>query len=127
MIFQGRSRRKPTGGFYRAHRKKRKYELGGEQVLTTIGDRKAKKERMMGGSYKLKLFADKYANVYDPAQKKVVKVAIKSVVENPAHVHYVRHGVITKGAIIQTEIGKAKVTNRPSQEGIINAVLIEKT
>ncbi|MEM1576563.1 MAG: 30S ribosomal protein S8e, partial [Archaeoglobaceae archaeon] len=99
----------------------------GEQVLTTIGDRKAKKERMMGGSYKLKLFADKYANVYDPAQKKVVKVAIKSVVENPAHVHYVRHGVITKGAIIQTEIGKAKVTNRPSQEGIINAVLIEKT
>ncbi|MEM2426420.1 MAG: hypothetical protein QXE83_05420 [Archaeoglobaceae archaeon] len=34
---------------------------------------------------------------------------------------------MTKGAIIQTEIGKAKVTNRPSQEGIINAVLIEKT
>jgi len=127
MIFQGRSRRKPTGGLYRPHRKKRKYELGGEQVMTTIGERKVKKVRMMGGKYRLKLFSDKYANVYDPTQKKVVKAEIKGVAENPAHVHYVRHGVITKGAIIVTEIGKAKVTNRPSQEGIINAVLIEKT
>ncbi|MCS7129877.1 MAG: 30S ribosomal protein S8e [Archaeoglobaceae archaeon] len=126
MIFQGRSRRKPSGGLYRRHRKKRKYELGGEQVLTVIGDRKVKKERMMGGNYKIRLFSDKYANVYDPTQKKVLKVAIKSVLENPAHVHYVRHGVITKGAVIMTEIGKAKVTNRPSQEGIINAVLIEQ-
>lgn len=127
MIFQGRSKRKPTGGFYRPHRKKRKYELGGEQVLTTIGERKAKKERMMGGSYKLKLYSDKYANIYDPEQRKVLRVAIKGVIENPAHVHYVRHGVITKGAIILTEIGKAKVTNRPSQEGIINGILIERT
>ncbi len=127
MIFQGRSRRKPTGGLYRPHRKKRKYELGGEQVMTTIGERKAKKERMMGGSYKLRLFSDKYANVYDPTQKKVLRVEIKGVLENPAHVHYVRHGVITKGAVIQTEIGKARITNRPSQDGVINAVLIEKT
>lgn len=126
MIFQGRSRRKPTGGLYRPHRKKRKYELGGEQIMTTIGNRKVKMVRMMGGSYKVKLFADKYANVYDPSQKKVLRTEIKGVVENPAHVHYVRHNVITKGAIILTELGKAKVTNRPSQEGIINAVLMEK-
>lgn len=126
MIFQGRSRRKPTGGLYRPHRKKRKYELGGEQVMTHIGERKIKKDRMMGGSYKIRLFADKFANVYDPKQKKVMKVEIKGVLENPANVHYVRHGVITKGAIIVTSLGKARVMNRPSQEGIINAVLIEK-
>jgi small subunit ribosomal protein S8e len=126
MIFQGRSRRKPTGGLYRPHRKKRKYELGGEQVMTTVGDRKIKKDRMMGGSYKIRLFADRFANVYDPEQKKVIRAEIKGVLENPANVHYARHGVITKGAIIQTSIGKARVTNRPSQEGIINAVLIEK-
>ncbi|MEM0350890.1 MAG: 30S ribosomal protein S8e, partial [Archaeoglobaceae archaeon] len=104
----------------------RKYELGGEQVMTTIGERKVKKDRMMGGNYKLRLFADKFANVYDPESKKVVRAEIKAVLENPANVHYVRHGVITKGAIIATSIGKAKVTNRPSQEGIINAILIEK-
>lgn len=126
MIFQGRSRRKPTGGLYRPHRKKRKYELGGEQVMTHIGERKIRKDRMMGGSYKVRLFADKFANVYDPEQKKVVRAEIKAVLENPANVHYVRHGVITKGAVIATSIGKARVTNRPSQEGIINAVLIEK-
>ncbi len=125
MIWQGRSRRKPSGGLYRKHRKKRKYELGREQIETLIGERKAKKVRVRGGNYKIKLFMDKYANVYDPKQKKVVKVEIKSVAENPAHVHYARRNVITKGAIIITELGKAKVTNRPSQEGVINAVLIE--
>ena len=30
-----------------------------------------------------------------------------------------------KGAIIETSAGKARITNRPSQEGQINAVLIE--
>ncbi len=125
MIWQGRSRRKPSGGLYRKHRKKRKYELGREQIETLIGERKAKKVRVRGGNYKIRLFMDKYVNVYDPKQKKVVKVEIKSVAENPAHVHYARRNVITKGAIIITELGKARVTNRPSQEGVINAVLIE--
>ncbi|WP_202319578.1 30S ribosomal protein S8e [Archaeoglobus neptunius] len=125
MIWQGRSRRKPTGGFYKRARKKRKYELGREQVETLVGERKIKKVRVRGGNYKIKLFAESYANVYDPKQKKVVRVKIKSVVENPAHVHYARRNVVTKGAVIATEIGKARVTNRPSQEGVINAVLIE--
>uniref|UniRef100_A0A7C3VCJ3 Small ribosomal subunit protein eS8 n=1 Tax=Archaeoglobus fulgidus TaxID=2234 RepID=A0A7C3VCJ3_ARCFL len=125
MIWQGRSRRKPTGGLYKKARKKRKYELGREQVETLIGERKVKKVRVRGGNYKLKLFAEKYANVYDPKQGKVVRAEIESVVENPAHVHYARRNVITKGAIILTAIGKAKVTNRPSQEGVVNAVLIE--
>ncbi len=125
MIWQGRSRRKPTGGLYRRHRKKRKYEMGRPQVETTIGERKIKIVRVRGGNYKVKLFADRYANVYIPSQNRVVKAEIKSVVENPAHVHYARRNVITKGAIILTEVGKARVTNRPSQEGVINAVLIE--
>ncbi|MBO8180729.1 MAG: 30S ribosomal protein S8e [Archaeoglobus sp.] len=125
MIWQGRSRRKPSGGFYRKARKKRKYELGREQVETLTGERKVKKIRVRGGNYKLKLFAEKYANVYDPKQGKVIRAEIESVVENPAHVHYARRNVITKGAIISTSIGKAKVTNRPSQEGVVNAVLIE--
>jgi small subunit ribosomal protein S8e len=32
---------------------------------------------------------------------------------------------MTKGAIIETEIGKAVVLNRPGREGTINAKLIE--
>lgn len=125
MIWQGRSRRKPTGGLYRPHRKKRKYELGKPQTETTIGERKVKVERVRGGNYKIKLVMDRYANVYIPSEGRVVRVEIKRVVENDAHVHYARRNVITKGAIIETEVGLAKVTNRPSQEGLINAVKVE--
>jgi small subunit ribosomal protein S8e len=33
--------------------------------------------------------------------------------------------VITKGAIIETEDGLAKVTSKPSKDGVVNAVLIK--
>lgn len=114
-----------TGGLYRPHRKKRKYEMGRSQTETLIGERKVKVERVRGGNYKVKLVRDKFANVYVPSEGKVVKAEIRRVVENPAHVHYARRNVITKGAVIETEVGLARVTNRPSQEGLINAVLIE--
>ncbi|MCD6558125.1 MAG: 30S ribosomal protein S8e, partial [Candidatus Aenigmarchaeota archaeon] len=39
---------------------------------------------------------------------------------------FVRRNIITKGAIIMTEDGRAVVTNRPGQEGVINAKLIEE-
>ncbi len=127
MIWQGRSRRSYTGKLLRPHRKKRKYEMGRPQVETLIGERKIKKIRVRGGNYKIKLFRDQFANVYVPKEGKVVRAEIKRVVENPAHVHYARRNVITKGAIIETSVGLARVTNRPSQEGIINAVLIEES
>lgn len=126
MLWQGRSRRSYTGKLLRPFRKKRKYEMGRDQVETLIGERKIKKVRVRGGNYKIKLFRDKYANVYIPSENKVVRAEIKTVVENAAHVHYARRNVITKGAIIETSVGKARVTNRPSQEGIINTVLIEE-
>jgi small subunit ribosomal protein S8e len=34
--------------------------------------------------------------------------------------------VMTRGAIIETEDGMAKVTSRPSRDGMVNAVLIKK-
>lgn len=126
MIWQGRSKRKYTGKLYRRFRKKRKYELGREYIETLIGERKIKKIRVRGGNYKIRLFRDKYANVYIPSQKKVVKAEIRTVIENKAHIHFARRNVITKGAVIETSVGKAVVTNRPGQEGIINAVLVEE-
>ena len=68
-----------------------------------------------------------YANVTDPETKETKKVKILKVIANPASRDYERRGVITKGAIIRTELGDARVTSRPSQHGIINAVLIKKT
>ena len=56
---------------------------------------------------------------------KIVKVKIKNVVDNPADKHLARRNIITKGTIIDTEKGKARVTSRPGQDGVINAVLVK--
>jgi len=63
-------------------------------------------------------------NVY--TGKKIEKTKIKSVIENKANPQYIRRNIITKGAVIETELGKAKVTSRPGQHGILNAVLIKE-
>ena len=127
MQWHGRSQRKETGGRYRAARKKRKYELGRDPLLATIGDEELKKIRVRGGNYKIRVIATKYANVTNPKTGETKKVEIKDVLENSANPHYVRRDIITKGAIILTEIGKAKITSRPGQNGCINAILIEET
>jgi len=64
-----------------------------------------------------------YANVCIGNETKRAKIL--SVIENKANPNLVRQNIITKGCIIETEIGKARVTSRPGQHGIINAVLIE--
>ncbi|NJE77440.1 30S ribosomal protein S8e, partial [Thermococcus sp. ES12] len=80
--------------------------------------------RTYGGNRKVRLVKALYANVFENGKGKKVKII--SVVENPANRQYVRRNIITKGAIIQTEIGKALVTSRPGQEGIVNAILIKE-
>jgi len=126
-IWQGKSRRKPTGGKYRLVVKKHKKEMGREPAETHITDDvKIKIVRVAGGNKKVKLLKTNYANVFDPTNNTCKKVSISSVVDNTANKHYIRRNIITKGAIIETEIGKAKVTSRPGQDGVVNAVLINE-
>ncbi len=124
-ITQHRSKRKPTGGRYKAFRGKRLYEKGNLPTNTRIDSKKTKLVKGRGFTYKFKALRLNEANVYNPKQKKYVKAELKNVVENPANRNYARRNIITKGAIIETNIGKIKVTNRPGQEGFINAILIE--
>jgi len=119
-------KKKPSGGRKRAHRGKRNYEKGSFPVETTLGETKRKSARGRGGNEKLKILNDKYACVTDPKSTKTQKVEIIRVVKNPANVDYDRRGVIAKGAIIETQLGLARVTSRPGQDGIINAVLISE-
>jgi small subunit ribosomal protein S8e len=65
------------------------------------------------------------ANVIDPRTGQATKAKILTVSENPADPHFVRRNVLTKGAIIETELGRARVTSRPGQAGTIDAVLLE--
>lgn len=124
-LWQGRSVRKSTGGRYRPFRKKRKFEIGAEQQFTIIGERRIKKTRGMGGTHKIRLLSTRYANVVDPKNKKVLRAEIISVLENPSNPNYVQRNIITKGAIIKTSAGNARVTSRPGQDGTINAVLVK--
>jgi len=66
------------------------------------------------------------ANVHDSASGKTSKTKITRVLENPANRDYERRGVITRGALIDTELGRARVTSRPAQDGVINALLEAK-
>jgi small subunit ribosomal protein S8e len=82
-----------------------------------------KKLRMQGGEYKDVLLTTNKVNLFNPKTKKSQVVAIKSIIDVPSN-RYVKD-ILVKGAIINTEIGKARITNRPGQEGSIQAVLIE--
>jgi len=119
-------KRKPTGGKRRPYRKKRRYERGGEPALTILGERRLREKRTRGGGTKYALASDTYANVLDPENKMARKVKILRVLSNPASRDLERRGVITKGAVIETELGKARVTSRPGQNGVINAILIKE-
>jgi len=124
MLTQHRPRRKVTGGRYKSFRKKRKCDMGREPVLTKVGKTRLRTIRVKNGRAKPKLLSCDTVNLLDPKTHKYSKVKIKTVLENPANRHYVRRNIITKGTVIDTEKGKAKVTSRPGQDGLINAVLI---
>ena len=124
-LWQGKSVRTKTGRrIIRYARGKRKFEIGREQHLTTIDKPRLKIVRTRGNNRKARVKTTSIAYVIDPKTNKTTKTEIISVVENQANIHYVRRNIINKGAIIETKIGKAKVTSRPGQDGTINAVLI---
>jgi len=117
-------KRKLTGGKKRAYRSKKLYEAGGYAAETILGEPKRKRARGMGGNKKIKVLTAKYASVTDQKTGQTQKTEILRVVRNGANVDFNRRGVITKGAEIETALGHAKVTSRPGNDGIINAVLI---
>lgn len=124
-VWQGHiHKRKLTGGRKRIYRVKRKFEQGTFPAETTLGEPKRKTTRGYGGNTKVKVLRDKYASVTDHKSGKTAKAEILRVVKNRANVDYNRRGVITKGAEIETSLGLARVTSRPGNDGVINAVLV---
>ncbi len=117
--------RKITGGKYHKFRKKKKYSLQGIENKVKLRETKKKIVRIRGGNLKKILLAGDYANVIDSKTRKAKKVKIKNVLETPANRFLARQNILVKSGIIDTELGKARITNRPSREGSVQAVLIE--
>jgi small subunit ribosomal protein S8e len=123
-IWQGRSRRKRTGGRLRPIRKKRRFEIGREIQTATLGAGTVKTYRVRGGNRKLRILTTQTINVFDPATQKMQRAKVVTVRENPANPNYVQRNIITKGAILETEVGLVRVRSRPGQDGILNGVRI---
>jgi small subunit ribosomal protein S8e len=119
-----RSKRKVSGKVYRDYKKKKLRDLARNPTYTRLGDRKVRCIRIRSGMIKSILLSSNEINVYNPKTKKYKKVKIKTVLENPANRHFVRRNILTKGTIVETEIGKAKIVSRPGQEPVLNGVLV---
>ncbi|MFC6975754.1 30S ribosomal protein S8e [Halomicroarcula sp. GCM10025709] len=123
MKDQGRSPRKRTGGRRRPNHKKKKHELGTESTETQVGEPKLKVVDSRGNTQKIRAVTTDIASVADGATTH--EATIENVVENPSNPNYARRNIITKGAIIDTSEGQARVTSRPGQDGQVNAVAVE--
>ncbi len=115
-----RKGRKITGGKYIPARKKKLREIIGQKNEVKLAEDKRKTKRVLGGNKKTILLRTKYVNILG---KK--KTEIKNVIETPSNRFLARQNIITKGTIVETELGKVKITNRPSQEAVLNGILIE--
>ena len=125
VIVQNRGVRKPTGGRLNAlYRSKRKYEIGRPPARTALGPRFLKIVRTKGGNEKQKLFRIDKLNIFDPNAKKHQVVPIKTVVDCPANRNFVRRNIMTQGSVVDTPLGKARITSRPGQNGSLDAVLV---
>ena len=81
--------------------------------------------RTKGRNQKVRILAAEWANVTDPKSGQTKKVKIVTVKDNPSDPHFVTRNIVTRSAIIQTELGLARVTSKPGQHGVINAVLVK--
>ena len=116
---------KITGGRRKPLRIRRKYEtdrypneaINGAQVTVT--------RRVRGSNNKVALKTVDFVNL-STGNAKVVKAKIIKVIDNTTNNDYKRRGIISKGAILETEEGKCRVVSRPGQLGIVNAVLVKE-
>ncbi len=116
---------KITGGRRVPLRIRRKYEtdrypneaVNGAQVTIT--------RRVRGNNNKTALKTIDFVNLAT-GEAKVKKAKIIKVLDNATNNDYKRRGIITKGAILETQEGKCRVISKPGQNGIVNAILLKE-
>jgi len=122
--WQLRSKRKTTGAKRNSFRKKKRYQRARDFLPMQIGKKVVKIKKAIGSNEKRIMLSGEEANVI--INGKSEKVKILSVKENTSNSQYVRRNIVTKGAVVETEKGLAKITSRPGQEGKLNAVLVSQ-
>ena len=113
--WHGISRRKPSGGRLKRpnrYRGKRRTEVSSEAQYAYIGEKDDRKMyRKNAGSQTARLLSANTVNVNIPKEGKTVKATINSVIANDADPNFIRRNIVTKGSIVDTSMGKVKITS----------------
>ena len=115
---------KVTGGIRHPNKSRRKLQIDRSPNEALLGEQVTVTRKTRGNNRKTSLKTTNVVNVV-LADGKIKSSEIIKVLENQTNNDYQRRGVITKGAVIETEDGKCKVISRPGQCGIINAILLK--
>lgn len=126
VVIQDRSLRKPSGARNTSTRTKRVHMRGYKAALPTVGVTRVRTKRTKGGSTKDYLLSAEFVNVFDSKSGKHIVLKINGVKDSSANRNYVRRNILTKNTVVNTEKGLARITSRPGQEKVVNAVLLEK-
>jgi len=114
---------KITGGRRHVLRSRRKYEIDRFPNEALIGDQITITRKVRGKNAKTSIKTIDSVNL--AIDSKVKRVKIIKVLENATNNDYQRRGVISKGAILETEEGKCRVVSRPGQHGTVNAIFVK--
>jgi small subunit ribosomal protein S8e len=123
-IMQKRPKRKSSGARYGKTHGKKLREMGNEPTVPKIGEAKFKHVRTVGGNQKIRRMSATKINAIDPKTNKAIVATMQNVIENTANRHFVRTNALTKGAVVDTDKGKVKITSRPAQDGCVNGVIV---
>ena len=114
---------KITGGRRKPLRSRRKYELDRFPNEALIGEQITITRKVRGKNVKTAIKTIDSVNL--AIDSKIKRVKIIKVLENATNNDYKRRGIISKGAILETEEGKCRVVSRPGQHGTVNAILVK--
>jgi small subunit ribosomal protein S8e len=115
---------KITGGIRHPLKTRQKFDIDRYPNEALMGEQETATRKTRGNNRKIALKTVSHVNLVLP-DAKIKRTKIIRVLENQTNNDYKRRGVITKGAILETEDGKCKVVSRPGQNGMINAILVK--
>ena len=121
---EGLKTSKITGGIRHPLKTRQKFQIDRYPNEALMGEQETATRKTRGNNRKTALKTVNHVNLVLP-NAKIKRSKIVRVLENQTNNDYQRRGVITKGAILETEDGKCKVVSRPGQNAVINAILVE--
>jgi len=121
---EGLKTSKITGGIRHPLKTRQKFQIDRYPNEALMGEQETATRKTRGNNRKTALKTVNHVNLALP-DAKIKRSKIVRVLENQTNNDYQRRGVITKGAILETEDGKCKVVSRPGQNGVINAILVK--